>query len=354
MPGTRHVFLATSSLAVPALLLLACSSAVPSKSTDPATPELPFREGVRAVFEDHEGNFWLGSHKEGVCRFDGERLTHFTVADGLSDGQVRRIEEGPDGRIWFECGVGLSYFDGERIVTPTDRVHDDRDAWRTAPGDLWFKSDPAIGVTGAEEVPGIYRYDGESLRWLAFPKELGAADPHSHSVTGFARGAAGRLWFATYGAVIGYDGRGFEVFDDARLGRNDENGHLHVRCVFEDSRGRLWIGNNWIGAFVHDGATTVHFSTQQGLGRRADGSPGPLSRVFAITEDTEGHIWFGTVDQGAWRWDGEHMTAFGPAEGLTSRHVWSFYTDRQGRLWAAGADPSGAFRFDGERFVPGP
>ncbi|MFN0058052.1 MAG: two-component regulator propeller domain-containing protein [Planctomycetota bacterium] len=50
-------------------------------------------EVVRSILEDSKGNFWFGSWKEGVCRFDGKSLTYFTAKDGLSDNQIRSIQE---------------------------------------------------------------------------------------------------------------------------------------------------------------------------------------------------------------------------------------------------------------------
>ncbi|MBY0457599.1 MAG: hypothetical protein K2V38_09700, partial [Gemmataceae bacterium] len=56
-----------------------------------AAPALLRFEAVRSILEDSKGNFWFGSWKEGVCRFDGESFTYFTMEDGLSDNQIRSI-----------------------------------------------------------------------------------------------------------------------------------------------------------------------------------------------------------------------------------------------------------------------
>src|SRR5262245_41492234 len=78
-------------------------------------------ETVRSILEDSKGNYWFGSWNEGVCRFDGKSLTYFTTEDGLSDNQIRSIREDRNGVVWFEGGFGLSGFDGEKIITPTNR-----------------------------------------------------------------------------------------------------------------------------------------------------------------------------------------------------------------------------------------
>ncbi len=317
-------------------------------------------ETVRSILEDRRGDFWFGSWNQGVARFDGERLSYFTLQDGLSDNQIRSIHEDRDGVIWFEGGVGVSGFDGRRIVTPTARDYTSKDDWRLGTGDLWFKEDGGAGATAAEGQPGVYRYDGESFTFLAHPVHADPSRPSAFATTGIAKGRSGRLWFATYEAVFGFDGESFTTIDDESLGLDDSTGSLHVRCVFEDSKGRLWIGNNGIGVILVDGGTVTRFTQEHGLGKSGphggrtipqpgdvtDGSP-TLHRVFSIGEDRDGNIWFGTVEHGAWRYDGESLRHYSARDGLTTRDVMCIYTDRRGDLWLAG---HGVFRFNGASF----
>ncbi len=333
-----------------------------AQAGEPQTPHLRFEHGVRSILEDAQGNFWFGSWNEGVARFDGECLTYFTVEDGLSDNQVRSIYEDGRGTIWFEGGSGVSRFDGERIVPDMDRAYGAEDAWRLEPGDLWFKGDEAHGYNNLERQPGVYRYDGDRFAYLAFPLPAPRARDEAYSVTGFSRAARGAVWFSMYGAVIGYDGETFTLFDNDRLGLTEETGFLHARCVLEDTRGRVWIGNNGIGVILIEGDNVVHFTQAQGVGRRdhragggrapqpgdaPDGAPS-LHRVFSIGEDRLGHIWFGTIEQGAWRFDGETLTRFGADDGLASADILGIYRDRRGDLWLGGASPTGVYKFNGE------
>lgn len=337
-------------LAVLVALLGACSSPPPAR--------LRF-EVVRSILEDSKGNFWFGSWKEGVCRFDGESFTYFTMENGLSDNQIRSIREDRNGVVWFEGGVGISGFDGERIIRPSSRNYTSKDDWRLQPGDLWFKEDGASGATEIEGQPGVYRYDGSTFIYLALP--LPEDQPNvAYAGTGIAKGKGGRLWFATYQAVVGYDGESFTIIDDKSLGLNDDTGRLHVRCVLEDSKGNLWIGNNGIGVILHDGQTATQFTQERGLGKvdqrvgRMTPQPGDvtggypsLNRVFSIGEDRAGNIWFGTIEDGAWRYDGKSLRNFSANDGLTSKQIWGIYTDRRGALWLAG---NGVFKFNGTSF----
>jgi ligand-binding sensor domain-containing protein len=338
----------------------------PSDSAIGPPPRLRFQT-VRSILEDSKGNYWFGSSDEGVCRFDGKSLTYFTVKDGLSDNQIRSIHEDRNGVVWFDCGVGISGFDGERIITPTNRNYTSKDDWQLATGDLWFKEDGATGVTELEARvtelearPGVYRYDGKTFTYLTYPVPDDRAPASAYATTDVAKGKNGRLWFATYCAVFGYDGKSFTIIDDKSLGHNEATGRLHVRCVLEDYKGRLWIGNNGIGVILHDGHAATNFTQKMGLGKLGplggrtkpqpgdvtDGSP-TLHRVFSIGEDRVGNIWFGTIDHGAWRYDGKSLRNYTAENGLTSKSIMGIYTDRNGDLWLAG---NGVFKFNGASF----
>lgn len=319
--------------------------------------------GVRAMLQDRDGKFWIGSHFEGVCRIDGEEIRHFTKADGLSDDQVRAIHEAADGAIWFDCGEGVSSVDGERIVTNTEREYSLLSPWALEATDLWFKSNGSHGFNEKEREAGVYRLHDRRLTYLTLPLPLKSRTNDGYSVTGFAKGKGGRIWIATYDAVFGFDGVSFTTIDGARMGLREGEGVPHVRCVFEDSRGRLWIGNNGVGVVVVDGDATYGLAPLAGTGdallrmgepliasdavHDAVHQDGSLQRVFSIGEDRDGNIWIGTRDGGAWRYDGRELRQFTVADGLTTASVMSIYRDRDGELWLGG---TGVFRFTGTRF----
>ena len=341
-------------LVVLCALLCRCTAEPPVVPTPAQPKRLPFtyeagqngmyNGGVRAILQDRSGNYWFGSHFEGVCRFDGERFQCFTTADGLSDNQVRSIQEDARGTIWFDNGVGISSYSGGTVAASTARRYDATHAWMLDPSDLWFKSDGTHGFNQSELAPGVYRFDGEGFTYLTFPLPLERTDDDGYSLTGICRGKGGRVWLATYEAVFGFDGRTLTTIDGDRMGLRKEEGVPHVRCVFEDSSGRLWIGNNGVGLVMVDGARTALLAELCADAADADQS---LLRVFSIGEDREGCIWIGTIGGGAWRYDGRTLRQFGERDGLTTKDVMAIYRDRAGDLWVGG---TGVFRFNGTSF----
>lgn len=311
---------------------------------------LKYTTGIHSILEDSKGNIWFGSYNEGVCLLHNGKLQYFTTENGLSHNQVRNIYEDGNGIIWFECGKGLSIYDGHQMTRYTERNYNSKNEWKLNKNDLWFKGDEIEAYNKLEGNPGVYQYDGKKLSYRTLPVKTKLGHENHYSIsTGFVRSKNGTLWFGTYGAVIGYNGSDFKIINDASLGLNDETGHLHSRNIMEDSKGNLWIANNGIGVLKYDGKKVINFTKQQKLTKQ-DTKGNSLERVFSIGEDKLGNVWFGTVESGAWRYDGKSVKNFTKEDGVVSKHIWTIYKSKQGELWLAGANPSGVYRFNGISF----
>jgi ligand-binding sensor domain-containing protein len=317
---------------------------------------LKYKTGVRSILEDSKRNIWFGSHSEGVCLLHDGKLQYFTTENVLSDNQIRSIYEDKNGLIWFECGRGLSTYDGQKMSIYKERNYASKNDWKSTASDLWFKGDETVGKNKLEEDPGVYQYDGKELNYRAFPIKPKLGNENSYSIsTPFVKSKNGVVWFGTYSALIGYNGKQFKIYDNDTLGLNGTTEALHIRSIMEDSKGNLWIGNNsgsntagGVGVLKYDGKEFIQFTKQQRL-RKENTKANSLDRVFAIGEDVSGNIWFGTVNSGAWRYDGLTMKNFTKKDGLDGDFIWIIYQSKKGELWFGGG-PNGVQRFNGTTF----
>jgi ligand-binding sensor domain-containing protein len=144
------------------------------------------------------------------------------------------------------------------------------------------------------------------------------------------------------------------IFDSEKLNLK-KNELLHIRSVLADSKGRIWIGNNGIGVLLKESETTINFSEKHNLihptsKRRGDKSQaGTLEHVFAIEEDSEGNIWFGDRDTGAWKYDGKTMKNYMIDKNLKSQMIWAIYKDNSNRLLFGMAN-GGVYKYNGKSF----
>ena len=311
---------------------------------------LKYTTGVRSFLEDSRGNIWFGSDKEGVCLLHNGMFQYFTTEDGLSHNQVRNIYEDKNGLIWFECGEGLSVYDGQKISVYKERNYDSTGEWKIGDKDIWFKADQiGSGYNDLERASGVYQYDGKKLSYRTFPVIPRSDDVHGfqYSIsTPFVRGKNGTIWFGTYKSLIGYNGKDFKILNDEFFGLTKEERGLHIRGFIEDRKGNLWMANNGSGVLVYDGKDAINFTTKHKL-TKEDTKGNSLERAYSIGEDAEGNIWIGTVESGVWKYDGTSITNFTEKDGLGPTFISTIYKSKQGELWFGG---NGVYRFNGKSF----
>ncbi len=89
----------------------------------------------------------------------------------------------------------------------------------------------------------------------------------------------GFVWIGSYSGLIRYDGNDFERFDAS-------SGISSVVCLYEDSKGRIWIGTNDSGvAFYEKGKFTL-YDQIEGL---------KSSTIRSVSEDAQGNIVIATT-----------------------------------------------------------
>jgi signal transduction histidine kinase/ligand-binding sensor domain-containing protein len=227
-------------------------------------PEGLVSRNVYPIFEDRAGAIWIGAWAGGLSRVQGGRITNYTTKDGLRTGAVTALMEDRDGVLWVATHSGLQQFRNGRFFAPPDDVasaarhanviHQDRE------GALWFGTDE-----------GVVRYlNGQVSR---FTMRDGLASDMVRVIID----TAGGLWFGCYGGLTRWKDGTFTSWTQ----RDGLPGTL-VRALYEDPAGTLWIGTYDSGlARFRDGRFT-RFSTRDGLYN--DG-------VFQILEDSRRNLW---------------------------------------------------------------
>ncbi|MEO8085649.1 MAG: two-component regulator propeller domain-containing protein [Bacteroidota bacterium] len=320
------------------------------------------RKSINCIFQDKHENYWFATNGDGVYRYSDKSLIRFTEKDGLCNDYVGTIQEDDSGNIWFGTSFGVSKFDGRTFTT---FVHNEslqlnnilKNEWKIESGDLLFPAGE-----------GFYRYHNNAFTYLLLPRNNADAkylakskiikpylDPLGrYWVYCTLKDRKGNIWFGTQTlGVCRFDGKLFTWFYEKGLSPPA------VRGLFEDKNGNMWFGNNGYGLFRYDGKSLINFTEEKGLSNpeflsnsKASGKPGPgtLARVWTINEDIIGNIWIGTIDAGAWRYDGTNLVNFTMKDGLTSNSINTIYKDKKGELWF-GTDGGGVCKFNGTTFT---
>jgi len=340
------------------LLIFVASSCVESKSTKETirrkslnekqiNDTLTFKTGIRAILHDSHGNYWFGSHQEGLCKYDGTRFTYYTTKEGLPGNQIIAVTEDSYGTIWISTNSGLCIIEGTttiKQIIPFEHKLYSQKKLKVKRNDVWTsKGNDFIKTENSK----TFILQNPFFR----PNEK---KPKDYGITCSTNGKNGNVWIGTYSAVIGFNGSFHTIINDSTLNYDGENDYIHVRSILEDSKGRLWIGNNGIGVLLTVEDSIINFSKKnqlyKGTSSRYPAESGTLMHVFSIGEDANGNIWFGDRDTGAWMYNGREMKNFVVDSTLKSQHIWSIYNDKEGNLLFGMAD-KGIYKFDGNRFL---
>ncbi len=125
----------------------------------------------------------------------------------------------------------------------------------------------------------------------------------------------GSILIAGYSGIIRYDGSVFE--------RLEAPGLTSGRGMFEDSKGRIWVGTNDNGVVVLDGNENTHLTIDEGL-------PSSSIRIFA--EDNEGDVFIGTT-AGVCYADPELNIHIVDDERLNGERVLKLDSDKEGNIY---------------------
>ena len=209
-----------------------------------------------------------------------------------------------------------------------------------------------VGTNG-----GLTRYDKRDNGFVSFFKN--PADPaaslagnefNQYSTT-IAEDEDGLLWFGTSEGLSSYDRKTGRFVSHFHQPDNAESlPSNHIRAVFADRRGSIWVGTS------KDGLARI--DKRSGRIERYRNVPGdarslPADDISAIAEDTAGDLWLASRKSGLIRHDRqngrfEHFSnAFGNPHGLPKFDIRQMVRLRDGRLVIASSySGSGLVIFD--------
>lgn len=326
------------------------------------------RRPVRALFEDHDRNLWVGSDGAGLLRMAPGAARTFGRGQGLAADAVLPVTETADGSIWigarcgglwryrwggfeeaglpeggrFRCvnsllvdrrGVLWVGHDGglTRLGAGVERSFGRRDGLPTF--DVRALLEDRDGQVWAWTTGGPARLTGDRLTVLPQPAELAGETP---SVLFAARDGA--IWAGLEsGAAVLRDGRWH------RLDAAQEVSGLPVRDFLEDGQGVLWAAVFGAGLARFDGQRWAHVGTREGL-------PDPF--VSRLLDDRQGNLWV-TSSAGA------HRIAWADVEAVVAGHRsalshWTVGVEEGLRSaeCVGGGSPAGWLARDGRIWIP--
>jgi signal transduction histidine kinase/ligand-binding sensor domain-containing protein/CheY-like chemotaxis protein len=278
-------------------------------------------KSVRSIWRDRSDHLWMGTYGSGLVEISGGVPRWYTTQNGLSDNHITTILEGHDGAIW--------------IATDGGNLH------RLKAGKLSSYKLPDNSTTALAE-------DTEGSIWIGMStKGLGRLRKVLFHTVGESQGvsaastvyedARGRLWIGTFGGgVARYDHNQTRVYTT----RNGLGNNI-VRSIWGDRMGQIWFGTTGGGVSIFRRGRLHGLTTKNGL---------PTDDIRVVYSDRAGDIWIGTVGGGLCRLHHGRLHIYTTADGLGSDSVRSLYEDHAGNLWV-GTWGGGLSKFRDGKFI---
>lgn len=290
------------------LLLISVESLV-RRTIAPVPAKFPRNIMAAVLYEDREGNLWVGNATQGLYRARKQPITTYSESEGLRDRNVYTVLEDHTGAVWLGAWPGtLSRLEHGRFTNYTREN----------------------GLTG-REITALYEDRSRRLWVAAYGSErddlrvlengrfvVPAVPQNLRLVRAILQDRQGAFWFGTEDKLLRYDhGVATSYTTKDGLASND------VRVLIEDAAGGIWIGGYGGLTRFYAGRLTAY--TEQ------DGMPG--ANVRTLYQDVEGTLWIGTYDGGLGRLKRGHFTSYKTRDGLFNNGVFQILEDARGNLW---------------------
>ena len=297
--------------------------------------------GVLSLFEDRNGQLWLGTE---CCllRFDGHQFytAQREVAHFGQFSFVRALEADKNGGFWMATVGGVGHYTGSEF----EWFGPEQGLTHPFVYAIAADKDPWVGTGG----DGVWR-----LNRGHYFRDTGYGDELPGTINAITKGPDGLLWAATdYGLIKRAehglwfdhefpDGQAVTGIKALYLDQNNtlwaagehgvgsigKDGQLQLvkalagkpfYRLLQDSEGHLWAGGNNQVARIHNEKVDFH--------------PHQLGRTSALLEDSNGNIWFG-ASRGLSRLKRGAITTATTLDGLPQNALFTVVSHPGGGLW---------------------
>ncbi len=272
----------------------------------PAPAQLPSNT-VLNFFEDGESNFWIGT-QTGMLRLTRSPVSILPFPM-QNDADFGTIYQDRDGSFWIASAQLFHLKDGVIVPEILPGLHGAhvRNIFRDRAGVLWAGT------------------DGEGLFRIAGGQTTHITSLANNYVRAIAQAPDGSLWVGTDGGlnhIVMEQGRP----DVHPYSVADGLVYPSIRALLSDHTGDLWVGTERGLSHIHGSA----FAKDLIL------APLAQMKVWAIHEDPDGGLWFGTRDNGLYRLRDGKLAHFTVEDGLASNAIYQILEDREGHFWMSG------------------
>jgi signal transduction histidine kinase/ligand-binding sensor domain-containing protein len=292
-------------------------------------------DGITFLGEDKSGALWMGTYLEGLSRYDPrtKKMTRYKKGNGFPDSTSYKGFISRDGTLWVASELSKLLYRADPVPKSIHTVYTGNQVVKILAdrGQVWVST-----MEG-----GLLQYN-QNLSLNRVFKHV-PEDPFSIN-TDSTRGIlkiAGQdtIWVGTVHGVQILNTI-TQKFYHLIFRKNPALSDCYVASILIDNEQNLWLGTGGAGLIRYN---FVDGSVKQWLNEPDDSSSIGSNSVPTIYEDQKKNIWLGTWggQEGTWKYEKTTGKFHNYLPGKTAR---KFYEDREGVFWVCSND--GLFRYN--------
>lgn len=234
------------------------------------------RNRVECMYIDFYGNYWFGTFRGGICKFDGVNWTTYDQIDDFYIYECHEITEDINGNMWFGVNNG-------KVVK-----YDGNDSWELIDLQGEWYVDAILGDDDGNVwcgVPGInggcWKIDPEgNVEVVDGPSNKFSDDAQKQGVSDIVKDRYGYIWFGYTSGVCKL----------SPFGTWTDYSHLNTSAGYalaQDANGNMWWCG-WSGVWKYENNVLTNYKSGN-TGDRVD-------LVLDILYDANGNMWIGSYN----------------------------------------------------------
>ncbi len=307
-------------------------------TTDLYNPNSINSKALRSMMLSASGSLWIGTYNSGINYVDSKRkkFEHYKFnfkEDGLINNNTRSMFEDCEGNIWIGTkeGGGLSKFNRKKGTFKHYKT--DRNNPYSLQDDYIFsinEIDSRYLLVGTYK-KGLAIFDKSTERFNHYyHNKDNPSSISTNTVYSIYKDSEGVIWIGTFGisGSLGY----LNIFDPGSRTFRAIKEIQQVRCFCEENPNEIWLGTLNKGLFLYNklnGKLTPFCGDDNGSGKVSS------RNIISMTKDNKGNLWVGTDGRGLWMLEAEtrKCTVFNEENGFPNNRILGVKIDDHNNLW---------------------